>query len=273
MPKLSSIQQFGDNFLKVIENERDRKQRRNEFNNEMAFRNRQLNFLNNYRQGILADQRTQAELSQNQFEADLSSQFPQTQKGSAGAQLGSELNRKFGTDIFGAENFFSDIIPQTPKPITQAELIKEGGATLERKFTTDPISGEEITTDFSSVISPDRSGGGGDAKIQARVNKLKGDIQGGLTALRKSSELGVEGKDRIELQRSTQANVVELLEISGLPFNGETMTKIRSAIKDDDDLEKRRKILNEAIFDEDFRGKLTEEQIEVLKLWIEVGTR
>ena len=39
-------------------------------------------------------------------------------------------------------------------------MIKEGGATLERKFTKDPITGEEITTDFSSVISPDRSGGG-----------------------------------------------------------------------------------------------------------------
>ena len=53
MTKLSSVQQMGEGFLKVIENERIRKQRLEEFNREMSWRNRQLNLVDKYRTGLL----------------------------------------------------------------------------------------------------------------------------------------------------------------------------------------------------------------------------
>ena len=279
MPKLSSIQQSGDNFLKVIENERDRKLRRDEFNRELAFRNRQLNFLDNYRQGILADQETQEKRRQSEQEfgqqldiATLIGQgFTETTTSRLNERTGEQQRAPGSIEV--GEQFFLPPIPQPGQTATKDPRVGADGFV----YRWDESQGEYIKTNLKapekisdSEVSKDKVRNVSD---QTRIDKLFGNVQANLNELQTLEGKSATDELKFKAKSNAQGNISELLEKVGLPINGEIVTKIRSALQDEDDPETRRKILNEAIFDEDFRDKLTQEQIRVLKLWIEVGTR
>jgi len=122
MTKLSSVQQFGENFLKVIENERLRKQQREEFNREMSWRNRQLNLMDKYKTGLLEQGQQQEYRLGEQLKLDaLQSGFglvPEKQPGRENIRTGEyETESRSGTilpTIDIGKNLYTYPEPQAP---------------------------------------------------------------------------------------------------------------------------------------------------------------
>ena len=115
------IQNFGEAFLSTMARERKLKQEQEQFNQQMSFRSRQLKFLNNYREGLLADQDAQEKRLQTRLDFDIEQS-------------------------------------KITKPIEQARTKPLGGGIIEERFFKD-AQGNETITGYESLISPDRSGG------------------------------------------------------------------------------------------------------------------
>ena len=124
MPKLSSIQNFGEQFLFVIQNLKKERTEKEQFEKEMRYKFRQMNLLN---------ERYKAEEDrlQNQFDYNVSQDFTKVQEGAGitGRQnprtggfdthlpltTGKEVKETFGADI-GEGNFVKNsLLPQTPE--------------------------------------------------------------------------------------------------------------------------------------------------------------
>ena len=70
MPKLSSIQNFGEQFLSVIQNIKKERAEKEQFEKEMRYKFRQQNLMNTYYKGILENQVTDNILAREKFEYD-----------------------------------------------------------------------------------------------------------------------------------------------------------------------------------------------------------
>ena len=68
MPKLSSIQNFGEQFLSVIQNLKKERADKEQFEKEMRYKFRQQNLMNTYYKGILENQVTDNILARERFE-------------------------------------------------------------------------------------------------------------------------------------------------------------------------------------------------------------
>lgn len=118
MPSKQSVQHFGETLLTVIQNERDRRLRLEEFNREMGWRNRQLNFTAKYQEGLLERGQQQEDRLREQNIANLIGSGFRT-----GGQLGRENIRTGERDIqepafelFGEKFGFPP--QQAPEPFT-----------------------------------------------------------------------------------------------------------------------------------------------------------
>jgi len=123
MPTKQSVQQFGEQFLVVIQDINRRKQEQEEFNRTMQFQKRQLNLLGGIR-------RDQEERLQNQLDFNISQGFLPVQEGMGitGRQnirtgefethlpttTGKEIKGLFGADIGEGKFIRKDLIPEAP---------------------------------------------------------------------------------------------------------------------------------------------------------------
>lgn len=74
MAKLFSPQvgaNFGETFISTVNSERKLRQQQQQFNQDLQFRNRQLDFLNIYRQGLLAEGEKRSDISQDRLDFDI----------------------------------------------------------------------------------------------------------------------------------------------------------------------------------------------------------
>ena len=129
-------QNFGEAFLSTLDRERKLNQQQQQFQQQMAFRNRQLNFINIYRDNLIEQNRVQEERLRDQGIADvIGGGFTPID------QVEGDVTRVPTTELFGQE-FLN---PQTQAP-------KQEG--IERTITKN-INGKPIifgVTDSGELI-------------------------------------------------------------------------------------------------------------------------
>ena len=124
---------FGEAFLSTIDRERKLRQDQDQFNQAQAFRERQLDFLNVYRNSLTEQAKAQEERLQNQLDYNVSQGYAPVQEGLVPGRknqrtgefdthlpttTGKEVKGLFGADI-GEGNFVrKDLIPQAPEEFT-----------------------------------------------------------------------------------------------------------------------------------------------------------
>lgn len=118
--------QFGESFIRTLEMDKQMRQRQEEFNRQMQFENRQLNFLQDYRNKSL--------------EAERNAPFE--------TSTGDVYTKDFSKQLWQAP-------PMQPKPLTQSRLKNYQGGVIEEQYQISPEG--EVITGYENIFSPDRS--------------------------------------------------------------------------------------------------------------------
>ena len=159
---------FGESFNATVDRERKLKQQQDQFNKDMAFRNRQLGLLNIYRES------------------------------SVGIDQGN-------LDARNREQDFREI-PKPISPTEQARTRPLGGGIVEERYFED-AQGNETITGYESLISPDRSGGKDKDKTPLYDLSGSGKAFNEYREFEKTAERTEEGIDVVgqkDLMSSTQ---------------------------------------------------------------------
>ena len=157
------IQNFGEAFLSTIDRERKLRQDQDQFNQAQAFRERQLDFLNVYRNSLTEQAKAQEERLQAQF----------------------EFNKEQANK------------PAPPKPITETSLEPLFGGKVEVKRETDPTTGESRIIDYGSHYKPSKTettGGGENISKPKKHQDIADKVKGLETAENKFRTETDEGK-------------------------------------------------------------------------------
>ncbi len=276
---------FDEALLSAFHLAQQRKQEENQFKQKMAFEMRQLNLLDAFRQkdydlrnkGFLADQinagrdlegkRLKAQDDYTPF--NTLQDVPENIRNNAFS--GSEYPSLLGGDKFYVPN---SEIPKQEKPTVQkgARLIPKYGGQVEESFEIDPVTGKEIVTGYGNFYKPDKAtdGSSGTKTTDPEVSKF----------IQTASELLTNFKNKnytkYEDWKAEASGVTSgLLNKAGLNKNSAILNKIRMVANDDDPPEVKRQLFNEAFQDDELKKefKLTPEQEEAIRYWIELDTR
>lgn len=239
MAKLSSVQQFGENFLAVIQDIQKRKQDQEEFNRTMQFQKRQMNLLNTR---FLTEQdrlKSQFEATHGldvQKEATDIEQFKQTQE-----LKGRNL-------LEGVRQF--DVSQETKKrqqDITAGyygQLGKQFEKTL--KFKYDELGVKQTLAKLKA--DTDKTG---DVTRSRYISKLVGDIN-----------FRIEGGGE-ESEKALRGNIEELMDFTNLKQESKS---IKESLKAGVDINKAIEFINA---DRKSAGAppLTQDEVKYLKLF------
>ena len=163
MAKLSSVQQFGENFLKALQFEKAQRQRQEEFNRTMQFENRQMSLLQDYRNKTLAQDQSQFETTP--FET----------------ATGDVYTRDFSKQLWQAPP--APVEP--PEPFKEATLepfsVGQKSGFLEKNWLVDPTDTTKRRLEGTGQFyydEPDGSGGSGLSTQEPKhldiADKIKG---------------------------------------------------------------------------------------------------
>ena len=185
MPKLSSIQNFGEQFLSVIQNIKKERTEKEQFEKEMRYKFRQQNLMNTYYKGILENQVTDNILARERFEYEktLLPEPPKTNiEGSyKNPETGTiwkwdETNQKpLDTGIpYDRKEGSITIVNEAPKTTPYVDVTKSDDAFTEyKKYTGKNVT--PIDEDSFDVLGEKDALSGEDVK-RIRGEKLKGLI-------------------------------------------------------------------------------------------------
>lgn len=214
---------FGDAFLKAYQYQQDAKRQQEEFNQKMAFDERQAKLADQFRRDSL-----QQDADYKRF--NLQQDYIPVPEGTPFSQSGGQLNQQLGTlgeafPLFTGdgrnrqEAFFTqkDLLPNPSPPEKNVELIKQYGHLLEAEYTTNP-DGTKHYTGYNNLFQlPGYNVGGNGNNSNDNLNlrsKVSPEIIGGLSsAIEKMKYVKKTDKDGVPIySNDTQLNATADLQ-------------------------------------------------------------
>lgn len=288
---------FADAFVPTYLQNQKLAQQESEFSREMNFQNRQLqlgeafrrdelkatidyhNMLGNYYQNLDENADLDRELNIQQGIADLNARgFQEVPEGTT-LQPDTSLQQIYG------KNWVAPAVEQS------RWVPGAFGTSIEQKYTTDPITGNENISNYETVITPptndnsSNSGGLGGADISNEVGELHKLVEfydmnaGKFKAGDKLTYTDSEGNELEMDYKLLKANMTkymtDMMSKAGVPLQGDLVSQIRSMAGitlSDDNATKRKKLLHTVDYARS-QGVLDESQYEALRYWAEAGTR
>ena len=184
------IKNFGESFNATVDRERKLKQQQDQFNQQMAFRNRQLGLLNIYRQDTEKRLQAAQDINKQVTEYGITSQYQEVPKGTGDVNIdrsfdpvltpsgtsGTDLNKQFegALNPFDPNKRYSPIT-QEPKEIGTKDPRVGADGYVHR---WDPNTKEYVKTNLKA---PETTGGGNNGSNQngsiqsPHINSIKLD--------------------------------------------------------------------------------------------------
>lgn len=290
-------QGFGESFNQTISELRRLREQREQFDQEMGFRERQLG-LEKQRIEQTGRYYDQLDLARK---FDIYQNLYPSQEGQPGAMTGGDIEKQFGVDIYNPEQekgFFSPYKPETPSmPDNLWEDVTSGvkgtGDYLGQKVNIlrNRLSNEERQVPV--YIEPKESGSGGDGgstgnkpvDISTDVGELQKLISfydmneeelkdGGKLTYTDSKGNEMEFDYKL-LKANMDKYMNDILSKAGVPMQGDLVSEIRqfSGVQEGELSTQKRQKLLDAIDYVRSQGKISDSQYEALRYWAQAGTR
>ena len=279
-------QGFGESFNQTISELRRLREQREQFDQELGFKERQLN-LENKRIEQTGRHYDQLDLARK---FDIYQNLYPSQEGQTGAMTGGEIEKQFGADIYSPEQekgFFSPYKPEIPKtePLEKASIDFMPNIGYVETKTRD-----DVPYDFNLIKGLEKMGEGGSGDSGGgKPTDISGEVGGAnrIIALMdslKSDDDKVEFEndkgetvkvDKNFLRGEGKKFVTDMMTKSGVPLQGDLVTEIRqfAGVEEGENATIKRQKLLDAIDYVRSQKSINDTQYEALRYWANIFTR